>query len=219
MSTHPDIETLRHMVKRDQDFFRDQNQRLTEIQQSDPETLSDADRNSLSNWDKSVVKDCNHQLLLLEDIAEPTAEERTIMQELNKFISLGDHIMERRNLVQAELNDRMNAMKKSARAKAKAEEKRPTSKARPLPIPTPKEKTSEHDHGAESVATEPSENSDSPPETGTSSPKSALLTPASDEFDHFTFDPKDLYAIIRVQPDAPTSDVKKYVYIHKSRIQ
>lgn len=158
MSAHPDIETLRQMVKRDQEFFRAQNQRLTEIQQSDPETLNDVDRNSLSNWDKSVVKDCNLQLSMLEEIAEPTAEERTIMQELNKLISLGDHIMERRNLVQTELNDRLNAMKRSARSKTKAEEKRPSSKSNPAldPAQKPKEIIPEDNRVVDSPATKSS---------------------------------------------------------------
>lgn len=200
------------MVKRDQEFFKDQNQRLTEIQQSNPDTLSDADKNSLSNWDKSVIKDCNHQLLLLEEIDDPTAEERIIMQELNKLISLGDHIMERRNLVQSELTDRHNAMKKSAQAKAKPEEKSLEGEACPVSTSTTAVDIATTDQLVDAV-TEEHEASGSPHVTGCSSPKAALITHVSDEPDGFAFDPKDLYAIIRVEPNATLNEVKKYVQV------
>jgi hypothetical protein len=126
MSAHPSIETLRELVTRDQAFFKAQSQRLSEIQQSDPNTLSDADKNSLSNWDKSVVTDCNRQLLLLEEIEQPSADERAIMRELHNLITLGDHIMEKRNLVRAELNDRLNAVKKSKAGKSVPENTKKT---------------------------------------------------------------------------------------------
>jgi ribosomal protein L17 len=152
MATHPDIKSLRELVKRDQEFFQIQSQRLAEIQQSDPETLSDADKNSISSWDKSVIKDCNRQLMILEEISAPTVEEREIMQELNKLITLGDHIMEKRNLVHAELNDRINAMKKSEWAKSRSSNNENTQKM-PDSIPTPlteKEAAPVNDHTLDS---------------------------------------------------------------------
>ena len=135
MSVHPSIESLRNLVARDREFSKAQSQRLIEIQQSDPNTLSDVDRNALSNWDESVVTDCNRQLLLLEEIKQPSAEERAIMNELNELITLGDHIMEKRNLVRAELNDRLNATKRSKTAKSI-----PTNKEKVEPITTPPQK-------------------------------------------------------------------------------
>ena len=117
-SAVPSIETLRDLVTRDREFFKVQSQRLIEIQQSDPNALSDVDKNALSNWDKSVVTDCDRQLLLLEEIKQPSAEERAIMKELHELIIVGDHIMERRNLVRAELTDRLNAVKESKAAKS-----------------------------------------------------------------------------------------------------
>lgn len=113
MTTNPNIETLREILKRDQAIFDAQSKRLMEIQRSSPEDMTSADKNSLHNWDKSIVKDCNRQLLLLEEIESPTVEEREIMQELNKLISLGDHILERRNLLQAELFEKIGIHKKS----------------------------------------------------------------------------------------------------------
>lgn len=107
-STHPSIEQLRELIKRDQEFFKTQS-RLTEIQNSAPEDLGHADKNTLQNWDKSVVRDCNRQLVQLEELENPSVEERQIMQELNKLITLGDHIIERRNLVQDELSAKLAA--------------------------------------------------------------------------------------------------------------
>jgi ribosomal protein L17 len=221
MATRPDIESLRALVKRDQEFFHIQIQRLAEIQQSDPETLSDADRNSISSWDKSVIKDCNRQLMMLEEIPAPTVEEREIMQELNKMITLGDHIMEKRNLVHAELNDRINAMKKSNAAKSQPLNKGDTQK-KPDSVPTPLTKKDVVPNNNQAL--DPA-NLDPP---NTAVPSAALPTTTqsstavesrlreveesseilSDD-DMVAFDPKDLYAIMKIDPETETPLVKK----------
>jgi ribosomal protein L17 len=221
MATHPDIESLRELVKRDQEFFHIQSRRLAEIQQSDPETLSDADRNSLSSWDKSVIKDCNRQLMILEEISAPTVEEREIMQELNKLITLGDHIMEKRNLVHAELNDRINAMKKSDWAKSKSSNKDHTQKT-PDSIPTPltrKEAAPVNDQALESADLNPSNTAvpaTAPPITTQSSTviedhvlEADECSETLDDDDTVAFDPKDLYAIMKIDPETETPLVKK----------
>jgi ribosomal protein L17 len=221
MANHPDIESLRALVKRDQEFFHIQSQRLAEIQQSDPETLSDADKNSISSWDKSVIKDCNRQLMMLEEIAAHTVEEREIMQELNKLITLGDHIMEKRNLVHAELNDRVNAMKKSNWGKVKSStndhaQKKPDSVTTPL---TEKEAVPVNDQVLGSADLDlPSTavpSSTLPTTTNTSTTVGGHV-PGADEFsetvaedDTIPFDPKDLYAIMKIDPETETPLLKK----------
>jgi ribosomal protein L17 len=221
MSTDPDIESLRALVKRDQEFFHIQIQRLAEIQQSDPETLSDADRNSISSWDKSVIKDCNRQLMMLEEIPAPTVEEREIMQELNKLITLGDHIMEKRNLVHAELNDRINAMKKSNAAKSQPLNKDDTQKT-PDSVSTPltkKDVVPNNDQALDPADLDPPNTavpSAALPTTTQSSTavKSRLreVDESSDRIsddDMVAFDPKDLYAIMKIDPETETPLVKK----------
>lgn len=198
MPAHPNIETLRELVKRDQEFFKAQSQRLEEIQQAAPEDLSNADRNALQNWDKSVVKDCNRQLLLLEEIEQPTTEERQIMQELNKLIVLGDHIMERRNLVQSELHAKLAAMQA-----AKAQEEGITGVVHsgdPVKSPTP---SVEHD-----VSTPPNAQSSPPDNAEDVEVDNATEPPRTDEVIDGV-DPKVLYAMIKTTPDAPFSEVKK----------
>lgn len=221
MATHPDIESLRELVKRDQEFFHIQSQRLAEIQLSDPEALSDSDRNSISSWDKSVVKDCNRQLMMLEEVPAPTIEEREIMQELNKLITLGDYIMEKRNLAHAELNDRINAMKKSNAAKARSSNKDDTQK-KPDLVPSPL--TEEEVTPVNDKALDPA-HSDSP--STAVSPTTPLTTLKSSNIaeDHLreadeslenlidddtaAFDPKELYAIMKIDLETPLNGVKK----------
>lgn len=213
MSANPSIETLRDLVARDREFFKAQSQRLVEIQQSDPNTLSDIDRNALSNWDKSVVTDCNRQLLLLEEIKQPSAEERAIMKELHELIILGDHIMEKRNLVRTELNDRLNAVKKSKAAKSP-----PTNKEKADPAMTPPRETPVNVEQKANIGTAisptdavpdtaplPSTSSETPP-TPQDSRQNNLEVGLIQE----TANPKILYETLGVKPDASIDDIKKY---------
>jgi hypothetical protein len=216
MSAHPSIETLRELVSRDQAFFKAQSQRLSEIQESDPNTLSDADKNSLSNWDKSVVTDCNRQLLLLEEIEQPSADERAIMKELHNLITLGDHIMEKRNLVRSELNDRLNAVKKSKAGKSVPEN---TKKTEPVAI-TPHVHFADTEKTSDTVTTTPSEpapkavpwpsgHTPSPPAPADIHSNDVALTGIHDSKDTEAVDPKVLYGILKVEPDASLVDIKK----------
>jgi hypothetical protein len=213
MSAHPGIETLRDLVARDREFFKAQSQRLVEIQQSDPNTLSDVDRNALSNWDKSVVTDCNPQLLLLEEIKQPSAEERAIMKELLELIILGDHIMEKRNLVRAELNDRMNAAKKSKAAKPASTN---NEKAEPAVTPSPKAPKNVNQQAGLAATTSLTNtvlDEVSRPCTGTETPpmsqESRINNPEVGLIHEFV-DPKILYETLGVEPDASLDDIKKY---------
>lgn len=215
MSAHPSIETLRDLVARDRGFFKAQSQRLIEIQQSDPNTLSDVDRNALSNWDKSVVTDCNRQLLLLEEIKQPSAEQRAIMKELHELIILGDHIMEKRNLVRAELNGRLNAVKKFKAAKSAA-----TDNEKAEPVRTPRETPGNTDQRSKIAATSspsdavpntaplPSASTETPPMSQDSSPNNLEAGLIQNNAD--TLNPNILYETLGVERDASLDDIKKY---------
>ncbi|GAB7333322.1 hypothetical protein MBLNU13_g04951t1 [Cladosporium sp. NU13] len=215
MSAHPSIETLRDLVTRDREFFKAQSQRLIEIQQSDPNSLSDVDKNALSNWDKSVVTDCNRQLLLLEEIKQPSAEERAIMKQLHELIILGDHIMEKRNLVRAELNDRLNAAKKSKAAKSA-----PLNKEKAEPAAEPSQdihgntdqkasvaSTSSPADAVPDTAPVPSARTETSPRSQDSSPNNLEVGLIQDTVD--TVNPKILYETLGVEPDAFLDEIKK----------
>lgn len=216
MSAHPSIETLRDLVTRDREFFKAQSQRLAEIQQSDPNIISDVDKNALSNWDKSVVTDCNRQLLLLEEIKQPSAEERAIMRELHELITLGDHIMEKRNLVSAELNDRLNAMKKSKAAKSATAN---NGKAEPAMKPSSEAHantnteanvlaTTSSTDAVSDTAPLPFTRTESPPMPQDSSPNNLEVGLVHDNVD--IVNPKILYETLGVEPDASLDQIKKY---------
>lgn len=216
MSAHPNIETLRDLVARDREFFKAQSQRLIEIQQSDPYTLSDVEKIALSNWDKSVVTDCNRQLLLLEEIKQPRAEERAIMKELHELIILGDHIMEKRNLVRAELNDRLNAVKKSKTATSA-----PTNKESAGPAMTPPQETLGNTDQRADLATAASPTDAVPDEV--SLPSTTTETPHASQDSHSTnlevglilkvANPRILYETLGVEPDASLEVIKKYDHL------
>jgi hypothetical protein len=216
MSDHPSIEALRELVTRDQAFFKAQSQRLSEIQELDPNTLSDADKNSLSNWDKSVVTDCNRQLLLLDEIEQPSADERTIMKELHNLITLGDHIMEKRNLVRAELNDRLNAVKKSKAGKSIPKDKEKTQPVAAKPHvhfedddeASHKSKTTLSDPADKAVPS-PSGQTQSPPIPADIQSNDVLVTATHDSDKTESIDPKVLYDILKVEPNANLVDIKK----------
>lgn len=216
MSAQPNIETLRDLVARDREFFRTQSQRLIEIQQSDPNTISDVDKNALSNWDKSVVTDCNRQLLILEEIKQPNAEERAVMKELHELITLGDHIMEKRNLVRSELNDRLNAAKKSKAAKSA-----PLNKEQAEPAVQPSRET----HGnadqkanvaittsatdvVPDMAPVPSARTETSPGSQDSSPNNLEVGLMQGTVD--TVHPRVLYETLGVVPEASLDEIKKY---------
>jgi hypothetical protein len=93
MSNHPDIVTVRAWVQRDQEAFRIQNEWLDELQNTPKEKLNPSYRNVLQQWDRSIVKDCNKHLSAMEDVDNPSVEERSLMQELNKLVNLGDHMV------------------------------------------------------------------------------------------------------------------------------
>ena len=222
MSVHPSIESLRNLVARDREFSKAQSQRLIEIQQSDPNTLSNVDRNALSNWDKSVVTDCNRQLLLLEEIKQPSAEERAIMNELNELITLGDHIMEKRNLVHAELNDRLNAAKKRKTAKSIPTHK---EKAEPITMP-PQEAFGDTDQRPRVAVTSfpakvvldtvsvPSAGAEIPTISQNSHSHNLEVGLVQDGINAETVNPRILYETLGVEPDASLDDIRKYDAYH-----
>ncbi|KAM0717417.1 hypothetical protein Q7P37_007269 [Cladosporium fusiforme] len=212
MSTHPNIEALRDMVKRDHEHFKIQSQRLHEIQHSSPEEFNNADKNALQNWDKSVIKDCNRQLLLLEEIETPTAEEREIMQELNKLIVLGDHIMERRNLVQAEIYAKLAVVEALKTPKEEADNVAHPVDAAAASTSSPEHVVPSASQVPEAAIAESSADASSRQETPSptlSYEETDSIHEATDAAQIEDIDPKMLYEVIKAKPDAPLSEVKK----------
>jgi hypothetical protein len=135
------------------------------------------------------------------------------MKELHELIILGDHIMEKRNLVRAELNDRLNAVKKSKAAKSPPTNKGKAEPVETLPQGTPVNVEQKANIGTASSPTDaapdtaplPSTSSETPP-TSQHSPPNNLEVGLIQE----TADPKILYETLGVEPDASLDDIKKY---------
>jgi len=199
MPDHPDIDTLRAWLQRDQAAFRAQSQRLDEIQRTKAEDLTPADRNAVFNWDSSVIKTCEQHLGIMDTIENPTAEQKQIQSGLANIVFLGDHIMERRNLVRDQLGEKLGkvdmtpatlepqAAAPTAASPAPAEGLPAAEQPKRAPTPIP---------AAPAPAADPE-----PPKAGPTEPE-----PEPEQED---IDPKQLYQILKVKPDASLDVIKK----------
>lgn len=202
MSALPDLETLRALYKREQETFRAQSHRLDEIQATKAEDLTPADRNAVFYWDGSNIEQCNRHLNELEDIEDPTAEQKLIRAELNKIVTLGDHIMERRVRVREELEEKLGKVdmtsaplqpqaattETSASAKVEVSHAAEGTQRTPTPVPSAPKPAP-----APIPAPEPEPQSEPP-------------APEPEQED---IDPKQLYQILKVEPDASLEVIKK----------
>lgn len=175
MFNHPDIETLRAWLERDQQAFQAQRLRLDEIQRTKAEDLTPADRNAVFNWDSSVIKTCEHHLEIMDQIEAPTPEQKQIKQALGKLVFLGDHIKERRNLVRDELEEKMGKVDMT---------------------PASLETNAAAPHTYTSASS-------------TSKPEHEQTSQAEAEQEQEDTDPKSLYQILKVEPDASLEVIKK----------
>lgn len=195
MSALPDLETLRALYKREQETFRAQSHRLDEIQATKAEDLTPADcKNAVFYWDRSTIEQCNRHLNELEDIEDPTAEQKLIRAELNKIVTLGDHIMERRVRVREELEEKLGKVdmtpapprpQTQTGSSAAVEAKRDDEKTQRGPTPVP-----------------------SAPKSA-STPASAPEPEPKQDPEQEDIDPKQLYQILKVEPDASLDVIKK----------
>lgn len=86
------IDTLRDHVARDMETAKLQKARFLRLQGTAPEEITESDRNSIINWSRSSITDYNAQLDRMEQIDQPSKEEKEVMQQLIQLIVLGDQI-------------------------------------------------------------------------------------------------------------------------------
>nr|OQO23299.1 hypothetical protein B0A51_06463 [Rachicladosporium sp. CCFEE 5018] len=225
MSPYPSIETVRAWVARDEEAFRRQNAFLNDLQRTPASELKPYHRNVIAQWDRSIIKDCNRHLYILEDIESPSAEGRELMQQLNRLVVLGDHMVDRALAVQAELEAKLGAVDMSdeplpvPKAKESVEE---TVGSKPLTMPFPP-----MENPPSSVRTNPLPTVEKPLPEPASIPHTVVRTPSppdqpaaapgvedesamqGEELEPVT--PSDLYALLGVAPDIPFTDLKKAI--------
>lgn len=218
MSNHPSIETIRAWVARDQEAFRLQNAWLDELQNTPASKLNPSYRNVLQQWDRSVVKECNRHLSAMEDIPEPNVEERQLMQELNKLVNLGDHMIDRAIAVQAELEAKLGAVDISDEPMPKAKAKEAVEEVRSAAPPVPKPAASAPAAPAPAPAPAPIKGptiipqaapAPTPPKALPPTSESASDDPTAEEEAIEAVDPANLYALLNVPRDAPLAVIKK----------
>ncbi|OQO01604.1 hypothetical protein B0A48_12640 [Cryoendolithus antarcticus] len=230
MSSHPSIETVRAWVARDEEAFRRQNAFLDDLQRTPASELKPHHRNVIAHWDRSIIKDCNRHLSILEDIDAPSAEERELMQQLNRLVVLGDHMVDRTLAVQAQLEAKLGAVDMSdeplpiPKGKESVEEAVKTSPLMkpfppmenpPLavhtnPLPEIPEPTMAHAAPAPALVPHTVVRTPSPSEQPTPAPgleHGSALQAEEDE----PISPSDLYALLGVAPDIPFPDLKKAI--------
>ncbi|TKA78974.1 hypothetical protein B0A55_02558 [Friedmanniomyces simplex] len=94
MTDASDIETLRAQVANDLDIYKAEKERFYRLQGVEPEKISETDCKSIINWSRASIRDYSMRLEQLEDLDNPTVEQKEVMQLLNRLIMLGDEIGE-----------------------------------------------------------------------------------------------------------------------------
>ncbi|KAK0335224.1 hypothetical protein LTR02_011797 [Friedmanniomyces endolithicus] len=94
MSSTSDIQNLRAQVANDLDIYKAEKIRFYRLQDLEPEEVTEADRMSIINWSRASIRDYSFRLEQLENLDDPTVEQKEVMQLLNRLIMLGDEIGE-----------------------------------------------------------------------------------------------------------------------------
>jgi len=92
MSSTSDIKTLRAQVANDLEIYKAEKARFYRLQDLEPEEVTEADRMSIINWSRASIRDYSFRLEILEDLDDPTVEQKEVMQLLNRLIMLGDEV-------------------------------------------------------------------------------------------------------------------------------
>ncbi|KAK0290614.1 DnaJ (Hsp40), sub C, member 17 [Friedmanniomyces endolithicus] len=94
MSSTSDIKNLRAQVANDLNIYKAEKARFYRLQGLEPEEVTEADRMSIINWSRASIRDYSFPVEQLEDLVDPTVEQKEVMQLLNRLIMLGDEIGE-----------------------------------------------------------------------------------------------------------------------------
>ncbi|KAK5716483.1 hypothetical protein LTR15_009374 [Elasticomyces elasticus] len=92
MSEPTAIELLRTQVGSDLEIFKAEKKRFYKLRDLGEENVTETDRNFIINWSRASIRDYSKRLEQLEDLDDPTLEQKEVMQLLNQLIMLGDEI-------------------------------------------------------------------------------------------------------------------------------
>ncbi|KAK3630800.1 hypothetical protein LTR56_017217 [Elasticomyces elasticus] len=86
------IELLRTQVGSDLEIYKAEKKRFYKLRDLGEDNVTETDRNFIINWSRASIRDYSERLEQLEDLDDPTVEQKEVMQLLNQLIMLGDEI-------------------------------------------------------------------------------------------------------------------------------
>ncbi|KAK5685828.1 hypothetical protein LTS10_001941 [Elasticomyces elasticus] len=86
------IELLRTQVGSDLEIYKAEKKRFYKLRDLGEDNVTETDRNFIINWSRASIRDYSERLQQLEDLDDPTLEQKEVMQLLNQLIMLGDEI-------------------------------------------------------------------------------------------------------------------------------
>ncbi|KAK4888407.1 hypothetical protein LTR27_012684 [Elasticomyces elasticus] len=86
------IELLRTQVGSDLEIYKAEKKRFYKLRDLGEDDVTETDRNFIINWSRASIRDYSERLEQLEDLDDPTVEQKEVMQLLNQLIMLGDEI-------------------------------------------------------------------------------------------------------------------------------
>ncbi|KAK5729639.1 hypothetical protein LTR17_011826 [Elasticomyces elasticus] len=86
------IELLRTQVGSDLEIYKAEKKRFYKLRDVGEDNVTETDRNFIINWSRASIRDYSERLEQLEDLDDPTVEQKEVMQLLNQLIMLGDEI-------------------------------------------------------------------------------------------------------------------------------
>ncbi|GAB7363335.1 hypothetical protein MBLNU230_g3616t1 [Neophaeotheca triangularis] len=86
---------IEHLIAREQTSHSQLASFLDRIQQTSPEDLTADERSRLVNFDRTAIRECNAELTLMENVEDPTPEQKRLAKELDRLVSLLDEVVSR----------------------------------------------------------------------------------------------------------------------------
>ncbi|KAK4960550.1 hypothetical protein LTR10_003446 [Elasticomyces elasticus] len=86
------IKLLRTQVASDLEIYKAEKKRFYTLRDLGEDNVTENDRNFIINWSRASIRDYSERLEQLEDLDDPTVEQKEIMKLLNQLIMLGDEI-------------------------------------------------------------------------------------------------------------------------------
>lgn len=218
MAQELSLDELQKLEHRGRAAFDALNERIAELQRMSPGAMMSG-RNNLGTWDRYTVTQFSKHLDHMEEIASPTREQRLIMAELHKLVSLGDHMIEKTNVMQALMKEKAPKIRKRKDVTMEARQAQQTEVEEEI---NPGRKASQSEPKVEATSSKAAESkpaaSEAPPRIPTPAPiveetPSSVEPPTPTAGEQQRANNLLAYDMLGMAPDAPLAEIKKWVMI------